>query len=205
MNPLIVFPPAPYKALAFDHIKPEHFLPALEHWIQVAKERQAAIVANSESPTFDNTVVALEFSSLELNKVSSCFFNLNSAETNESIQEIAREFSPKLTAFSSETLLNEPLFLRIQSVYESGQELDTTEEQRLLNETYESFVRNGAALEGEDRTRLTDLNEELSTLSLTFGEHVLAETKAFQYHTEAIEDLQGLPEDVIESAAQLCQ
>ena len=126
MNPLIDFPPAPYKALAFDHIKPEHFLPALEHWIEVAKGRQAAIVANSESPTFDNTVVALEFSSLELNKVSSCFFNLNSAETNESIQEIAREFSPKLTAFSSETLLNEPLFLRIQSVYESGQELDTT-------------------------------------------------------------------------------
>jgi Zn-dependent oligopeptidase len=205
MNPLIDFPPAPHEALAFDRIKPEHFLPALEHWIQVAKERQAVIVANSEIPTFDNTVSALEFSSLELNKVSSCFFNLNSAETNEAIQEIAREFSPKLTAFSSETLLNEPLFLRIQSVYESGQDLDTTEAQRLLNETYESFVRNGAALEGEDRTRLTVLNEELSTLSLTFGEHVLAETKAFQYHTAAIEDLQGLPEDVIESAAQLCQ
>ena len=202
MNPLIDFPSTPHEALAFDRIKPEHFLPALEHWIQVAKERQAAIVANSESPTFENTVAALEFSSLELNKVSSCFFNLNSAETNDAIQEIAREFSPKLTAFSSETLLNEPLFRRIKSVYESGQNLDTTEAQRLLNETYESFVRNGAALEGEDRTRLTVLNEELSTLSLTFGEHVLAETKAFQYHTTAAQDLQGLPEDVIEAAAQ---
>ena len=202
MNPLIDFPSTPHQALAFDRIKPEHFLPALEHWIQVAKERQAAIVANSEAPTFENTVAALEFSSLELNKVSSCFFNLNSAETNDAIQEIAREFSPKLTAFSSETLLNEPLFLRIKSVYESGQNLDTTEAQRLLNETYESFVRNGAALEGEDRTRLTVLNEELSTLSLTFGEHVLAETKAFQYHTTAAQDLQGLPEDVIEAAAQ---
>ena len=202
MNPLIDFPSTPHKALAFDRIKPEHFLPALEHWIQVSRERQAAIVANSERPTFDNTVAALEFSSLELNKVSSCFFNLNSAETNESIQEIAREFSPKLTAFSSETLLNEPLFLRIESVYESGQELDSAEAKRLLNETYESFVRNGAALEGEDRARLTALNEELSTLSLTFGEHVLAETKAFQYHTVATQDLQGLPEDVIETAAQ---
>ena len=202
MNPLIDFPSTPHEALAFDRIKPEHFLPALEHWIQVAKERQAAIVANSESPTFENTVAALEFSSLELNKASSCFFNLNSAETNDAIQEIAREFSPKLTAFSSETLLNEPLFRRIQSVYESGQNLDTPEAQRLLNETYESFVRNGAALEGEDRTRLTVLNEELSTLSLTFGEHVLAETKAFQYHTTAAQDLQGLPEDVIEAAAQ---
>ena len=205
MNPLIEFPSTAHEALPFDRIKPEHFLPALEHWIQVSKERQAAIVANSERPTFDNTVAALEFSSLELNKVSSCFFNLNSAETNESIQEIAREFSPKLTAFSSETLLNEPLFLRIQSVHESGQELDSAEAQRLLNETYESFVRNGAALLGEDRTRLTALNEELSTLSLTFGEHVLAETKAFQYYTETAEDLQGLPEDVIESAAQLGQ
>ena len=202
MNPLIDFPSTPHQALAFDRIKPEHFLPALEHWIQVAKERQAAIVANSESPTFENTVAALEFSSLELNKVSSCFFNLNSAETNDAIQEIAREFLPILTAFSSETLLNEPLFRRIKSVYESGQNLDTTEAQRLLNETYESFVRNGAALEGEDRTRLTVLNEELSTLSLTFGEHVLAETKAFQYHTTAAQDLQGLPEDVIEAAAQ---
>ena len=202
MNPLIDFPSTPHKALAFDRIKPEHFLPALEHWIQVSKERQAAIVANSEAPTFENTVAALEFSSLELNKVSSCFFNLNSAETNDAIQEIAREFSPKLTAFSSETLLNEPLFLRIESVYESGQELDSAEAKRLLNETYESFVRNGAALEGEDRARLTALNEELSTLSLTFGEHVLAETKAFQYHTVATQDLQGLPEDVIEAAAQ---
>ncbi len=205
MNPLIDFPSTAHEALAFNSIKPEHFLPALEHWIQVSKERQAAIVANSERPTFDNTVAALEFSSLELNKVSSCFFNLNSAETNDAIQEIAREFSPKLTAFSSETLLNEPLFLRIQSVYESGQAPDSTEAKRLLNETYESFVRNGAALVGEDRERLTALNEELSTLSLTFGEHVLAETKAFQYHTALLEDLQGLPEDVIESASQLGQ
>ena len=109
MNPLIDFPSTPHEALAFDRIKPELFLPALEHWIQVAKERQAVIVANAEAPTFENTVAALEFSSLELNKVSSCFFNLNSAETSDPIQEIAREFSPKLTAFSSETLLNEPL------------------------------------------------------------------------------------------------
>lgn len=164
MNPLIDFPATPHQALAFDRIDPEHFLPALEHWIKVSKERQDAIVANSEAPTFENSVAALEFSSLELNKVSSCFFNLNSAETNDAIQEIARTFSPKLTAFSSETLLNEPLFLRIQTVYESeGKDL-ALEAQRLLKETYESFVRNGAALKGGDRNRLTVLNEELSTL-----------------------------------------
>jgi Zn-dependent oligopeptidase len=205
MNPLIDFPATPHQALAFDRIDPEHFLPALEHWIQVSKERQDAIVANSEAPTFENTVAALEFSSLELNKVSSCFFNLNSAETNDAIQEIARTFSPKLTAFSSETLLNEPLFLRIQTVYESeGKDL-ALEAQRLLKETYESFVRNGAALKGDDRNRLTVLNEELSTLSLTFGEHILSETKAFHYHTTSAEDLQGIPEDVVESAAQLTE
>ena len=92
MNPLIDFPATPHQALAFDRIDPEHFLPALEHWIQVSKERQDAIVANSEAPTFENTVAALEFSSLELNKVSSCFFNLNSAETTTQFKKLRALF-----------------------------------------------------------------------------------------------------------------
>ena len=119
---------------------------------------------------------------------------MNSAETNSEIQEIARSFSPKLTAFSSQTLLTEPLFLRIKAVVNHAEEGLTAEQERLLKETYEGYVRNGALLQGDDRDRLKALNERLSTLSLTFGEHVLAETQAFEYHTEDVTVLAGLPE-----------
>ena len=202
MNPLIDFPQNLHGSLAFDKIQPEHFLPALDHWISVSEERQAAIVGNPEEPTFENTIEALEFCTEELNLVSSCFFNLNSAETNTQIQEIARTFSPKLTAFSSQTLLNEPLFLRIKSVFELDQSNLNGEQQRLLKETYEGYVRNGALLQGEDRERLKSLNEELSTLSLKFGEHVLGETQAFEYHCTDAAELRGLPQDEIDAAAQ---
>ena len=206
MNPLIEFPATPHDALAFDRIEPEYFLPALEHWIKVARERQDEIVKNSNAPTFENTVVALEFSSLELNKVSSCFFNLNSAETNTSIQEIARTFSPKLTAFSSETLLNEGLFLRIKAVWEHRHnEVLDDESARLLKETYQGFVRNGALLQGEEREQLKAISEKLSKLALSFGENVLKETQAFAYDVKDIEALTGLPEAVIASAAALAK
>jgi len=105
MNPLIDFPQTAHGSLDFAAIAPAHFMPALDHWIAVAEQRQEAIVANPDAPTFANTIEALEFSTNELNMISSCFFNLNSAETNSEIQEIARSFSPKLTAFSSQTLL----------------------------------------------------------------------------------------------------
>jgi len=202
MNPLIDFPQNLHGSLAFDKIQPEHFLPALEHWITVSEQRQDDIVSNPELPTFENTIEALEFSTEELNLVSSCFFNLNSAETNAQIQEIARTFSPKLTAFSSQTLLNEPLFLRIKSVFEQDQSDLSGEQQRLLKETYEGYVRNGALLQGEDRERLKSLNEELSTLGLKFGEHVLGETQAFEYHCKDAAELKGLPQDDIDAAAE---
>lgn len=202
MNPLIDFPQNLHGSLAFDKIQPEHFMPALEHWISVSAQRQEAIVSNSEAPTFENTIEALEFSTEELNLVSSCFFNLNSAETNAQIQEIARTFSPKLTAFSSQTLLNEPLFLRIKAVFEQDQSALNGEQQRLLKETYEGYVRNGALLQGEDRDRLKALNEELSSLSLKFGEHVLGETQAFEYHCTDADELKGLPQDDIDAAAE---
>jgi Zn-dependent oligopeptidase len=203
MNPLIDFPQTAHGSLDFAAIAPAHFIPALDHWIAVAEQRQEAIVVNPDTPTFANTIEALEFSTNELNMISSCFFNLNSAETNSEIQEIARSFSPKLTAFSSQTLLNEPLFLRIKAVVDQAEERLTAEQERLLKETYEGYVRNGALLQGADRDRLKALNERMSTLSLTFGEHVLAETQAFEYHTEDLAVLAGLPEDVVDAAAEL--
>lgn len=206
MNPLIDFPNRPHDSLAFDLIRPEHFMPALEHWIEVTRERQAAIVADPAVPTFSNTLEPLEFAGAELDVVSSCFFNLNSAETNEDIQAIAREFAPKLTAFGNETLLNADLFARIQQVWEQrAQEKLTPEQERLLQETYQGYVRNGALLQGEDREQLKALSETLSRTSLAFGEHVLADTQAFSYHTESVEELVGLPEDVLASAAQEAQ
>ena len=201
MNPLIDFPSTPFGTFAFDKITPEHFMPALEHWIEVAKSRQDAICTNEESPSFKNTIEALEFASVELDMLSSCFFNLNSAHTNDDIQKIAREFSPKLTAFGNDTLLNEALFERIKKVWEGRAAQDLDDEQyRLLEQTYESFVRNGANLQGEDRTTLKSLSETLSKKSLEFGEHVLAETGAFSYHTDSVADLEGLPEDVLAEA-----
>ena len=206
MNPLIDFPQTPFESLAFDAIEPAHFMPAAEHWMNVARERISAITANTDTPTFNNTLVPLEFASKELGVVSSCFFNLNSAETNEDIQTIARELSPKLTLFNNETLLNEALFVRIKTVWENRNEesLDA-ESARLLKETYEGFVRNGALLEGEKRESLKSISEKLSKLSLSFGENVLKETQAFEIHIEDSEELAGLPEATIASAASLAE
>ena len=206
MNPLIDFPQTPFGSLAFDAIEPAHFMPAAEHWMDVARKRISAITANTDTPTFNNTLLPLEFASKELGVVSSCFFNLNSAETNEDIQTIARELSPKLTLFNNETLLNEALFVRIKTVWENRNEesLDA-ESARLLKETYEGFVRNGALLEGEKRESLKSISEKLSKLSLSFGENVLKETQAFELHVADAEELAGLPEATIASAASLAE
>ena len=181
-------------------------MPAAEHWMDVARERISAITENTDTPTFSNTLVPLEFASKELGVVSSCFFNLNSAETNEDIQSIARELSPKLTLFNNETLLNEALFVRIKAVWENReQEQLDPESTRLLKETYEGFVRNGALLEGEKRESLKSISEKLSKLSLSFGENVLKETQAFELHVADAEELAGLPEATIASAASLAE
>ena len=206
MNPLIDFPQTPFGSLAFDAIEPAHFMPAAEHWMNVARERISAITENTDIPSFGNTLVPLEFASKELGVVSSCFFNLNSAETNEDIQSIARELSPKLTLFNNETLLNEALFVRIKAVWENReQEQLDPESARLLKETYEGFVRNGALLEGEKRESLKSISEKLSKLSLSFGENVLKETQAFELHVADAEELAGLPEATIASAASLAE
>ena len=206
MNPLIDFPQTPFGCLAFDAIEPAHFMPAAEHWMNIARERISSITENTDTPMFNNTLVPLEFASKELGVVSSCFFNLNSAETNEDIQTIARELSPKLTLFNNETLLNEALFIRIKAVWENReQELLDAESARLLKETYEGFVRNGALLEGQERESLKSISEKLSKLSLSFGENVLKETQAFELHVADAEELAGLPEATIASAASLAE
>src|SRR5690606_19617028 len=149
------------------------------------------------------TVEALEFSGELLDRATSIFFNLNSAETNDEIQKLAQEISPMLTEFSNDILLNEALFEKIKSVYNQKKKLNLSEEQQmLLDKKYKAFSRNGANLSNEKKTELRKIDAELSKLSLTFGENVLAETNKFELHITDKKDLSGLPEGVIEAAVQ---
>ncbi|MFK8045184.1 MAG: M3 family metallopeptidase [Crocinitomicaceae bacterium] len=200
-NPLL----QPYKTVfetaPFEEIELAHYQPAIEASIEEAKAEIEAIVNNTEVPTFANTVEALERSGKLMGKITSIFFNLNSAETSDEMQAIAQKVSPLITAFSTDLLLNEGLFKRVKAVFESEEKGHLTAEQNyLLEKTYKSFVRNGANLEGEDREKLKALNNRLSVLSLTFGENVLKDTNAFEMLVEDLVDLKGLPDGAIQAA-----
>ena len=188
----------------FASIKNEDYKSAIEEAIAEARNEIDAIINNSETASFANTIAALDYSGQALDRVSSIFFNLNSAETSEEIQKIAQELSPLLTAFSNDITLNEDLFKRIKTVYEQREQLDLTPEQAtLLDKKFKSFSRNGALLSDEKKLRLREIDTELSQLKLTYGENVLAETNNYQLHITNAEDLKGLPEDTIETAHAL--
>ena len=198
-NPLL----APFDAVPFSKIETSHFKPAIIKAIEMAKNEIAAIENNADEPSFENTIAAIDFIGYPLNRISSAFFNLNSAETNTEIQKIAQEVSPLLTAFSNDINLNENLFKRVKKVYEQKDHLNlTAEEATLLDKTYKSFSRNGAHLNAEEKKRLREIDEKLSKLSLTFGENVLAETNNYELHLSQESDLDGLPESEKEAAAQ---
>lgn len=190
----------------FAKIKNEHFKPAFLQGMQDAREEIKAITSSKEKPTFENTIEALEFSGQQLDRISSVFFNLNSAETNEEIQKIAQEVSPLLSEFSNDITLNKELFQRIKSVYEQKENLALTiEQQTLLDKKYKSFSRNGANLSDEKKKRLREIDAELSKLKLKFGENILAETNKYQMHLTKESDLKGLPNGAKEAAAQLAK
>ncbi|KQC31206.1 M3 family metallopeptidase [Flagellimonas eckloniae] len=201
-NPLLKsFDKAP-----FEQIKNEHFKPAFLEAIENARKEIDAIAENTEEPTFENTLEALDFSGKQLDRISSIFFNLNSAETNDEIQKIAQEVSPLLSEFSNDITLNESLFQRIKSVYEQKDDLDlTVEQQTLLKKRYKSFSRNGANLNDTDKKRLREIDAELSKLKLKFGENVLAETNKFELLLTDEKDLKGLPDGAKEAASQLAK
>lgn len=200
MNPLL----SPFDTAPFSQIKNKHFKPAFLQSIEDARKEIDAITSNTEEPTFENTIEALEFSGQQLDRISSVFFNLNSAETNEEIQKIAQEISPLLSEFGNDITLNEALFKRVKSVYDKKDSLNLTVEQdTLLDKKYKSFSRNGANLSEEKKTRLRAIDAKLAKLKLTFGENVLAETNKYQLHLTNEVDLDGLPEGEKEAAAQL--
>ncbi|PWI30966.1 peptidase M3 [Flavobacteriaceae bacterium LYZ1037] len=190
----------------FSKIKNEHFLPAFIKAIEKAKNEIDAITNNSEKATFKNTVEALDFSGEELDRISSIFFNLNSAETNEDIQKIAQEVSPLLSEFSNDITLNEELFARIKTVYQERNTLNlTTEQHTLLDKKYKGFSRNGANLPEAKKLQLRKIDKELSKLKLKFGENILAETNKFEMLITNEKDLSGLPEGAKEAAQQLAE
>ena len=198
-NPLLV----PFDLAPFSKVKNEHFSPAFKILIKEAKEEIEAIANNTAAPTFENTIEAMEFSGNQLDRVSSFFFNLNSAETNDEIQEIAQEVSPLLTEFGNDVTLNPVLFQRVKAVYDTLADLDLTPEQTtLLENSYKGFSRNGANLNEVDKKTLREIDTKLSKLKLTYGENLLAETNGYELHLTTERDLAGLPDGVKEAAAQ---
>ena len=165
----------------FSQIKMEDYQPAFEENIKAAKAEIDAIINNPETPTFENTIEALDFSGNPLDRLSSIFFNLNSAETSDEMQKIAQEVSPLLTEFGNDITLNEDLFKRVKAIHDVKESLNlTAEQQTLLDKKYKGFVRNGALLNEEQKTKLREIDTKLSKLKLTFGENVLAETNNYQ-------------------------
>lgn len=206
MNILLQKFNTPYHTAPFSKLKNEDFLPAFKQAIKDAKAEIYAITENIETPTFKNTIEALDYSGERLDRISSIFFNLNSAETNDEIQKIAQTVSPLLSEFSNDIMLNEKLFNRVKAVYNNKESLDLTiEQQTLLDKKYKSFSRNGASLPEDKKQILRDIDQELSKLKLTFGEHVLAETNAFEMLLTNESDLSGLPDGAKEAAKQLAE
>ncbi|OXA97539.1 peptidase M3 [Flavobacterium oncorhynchi] len=190
----------------FSQIKIEDYVPAFNEGIALAKAEIDTIVNNPDAPTFENTVVAMDFSGDILDRLSSIFFNLNSAETNDEMQKIAQEVSPLLSEFGNDITLNAALFAKIKAVYDQKESLNLNPEQTtLLDKKYKSFSRNGANLPEDKKDQLREIDKELSKLSLQFGENVLAETNAFELHLTDEKDLSGLPEGTIEAARLLAK
>jgi oligopeptidase A len=197
MNPLL----QDFNTAPFSKISNKNYKPAIKKGIEMATAEIDEIINNSEIATFENTTVALEFAGEKLNRITSIFFNLNSAETNDEIQKIAQEVSPWLSKFGNDITLNEALFKRVKTVFDAKETLDLTLEQNmLLDKQYKSFARNGANLKEADKTKLREIDATLSKLSLQFGENVLAETNAFEMHLTDENDLAGLPESEKEAA-----
>lgn len=192
----------PYSVPPFEEIKDGHYLQAFEDGMDQQLQEVQAIANNQDGPTFENTIAAFEKSGELLSKVSNVFFNLTSANTNDSLQGISRVISPKLSAHSDNIFLNANFYERVKTLVDQKEELDLTIEQAKLLDNYNTrFVRAGAALSDDEKQKMRTLNGQLSSLSVQFGENVLAETNRFEMVVEE-SDLDGLPEGVISASAE---
>lgn len=201
-NPLLETFNTPYQTPPFEKIRTEHYEPAFDQAITEAQQEINQIAVSDAKPDFDNTIVALDQAGEKLNTISSVFFNLNSACTNEEMQKVAQRVSPKLTGYSNSIYMNPRLFARVKEIYENKEHLQLNQEQQtLLEDTWNSFINGGANLEGEAKERFRAISMELSQLGLKFDENDLAETNNFTLHITDKNDLSGLPEGAVEMAA----
>lgn len=187
----------------FSKIKIEDYKPAIQEAIEIAKQEINAITSNPEEPTFKNTIDVLDNVGDKLDRITSVFFNLNSANTNSEIQKIAQEVSPLVTAYKNDMMLNQELFERVKQVYNRKDELGlNVEEAKLLDTMFKSFARNGSNLSDDEKVILRKIDAELAKLSLQFGENVLADTNAYEMHITNEEDMAGLPVNIKNAAAE---
>ena len=193
----------PYNAAPFSRFTPTDYLPAIEKAIAESLAQIESLAQNPEPATFKNTVEALAYTGLELDRLTAMFFNLNSAETNDALQAEAQRISPLLTDYGNDIRLNEALFKRVKAIYNQREQLSlTAEQQTLLEKTYKSFTRNGANLSLDDKERLRKIDKQLATLKLKFSENALAETQHYQWVITDKNTLSGLPDFVLEMLAQ---
>ncbi|HEX8270030.1 MAG TPA: M3 family metallopeptidase [Flavobacterium sp.] len=202
MNPFFAPYTTPYKVPPFDKIETAHYKPAILEGIRQHDEEIAAIASNPAAPTFENTLVALENAGELLYIVNTAFSNINGANTDADIQKIAKEVAPDLAAHYDNTYLNAKLFARVKNIYTNQKSLKLTSEQRkLLDKVYKSFVRSGANLSGSDKEKLRAINGEVSVLTLNYGQNILSETNKYQLVISDESGLGGLPQEVIDAAS----
>lgn len=205
-NPLLTQWDTPFHVPPFDKIENEHYLPAFEQAIDNHNKELATIVSNTDAPTFENTIEALEFSGEDLGRITRVFYAVNSANTNDELQKIAQTLAPKLAAHRDEIMLNEALFQRIKKVYEQKDQLDLdAEELKLLEETFKNFERSGANVSEANKPRLKAINAKLAELSQKFGQNVLAETNDFELYIDDEALLGNLSESTKANAAALAK
>ena len=205
-NPLLKKWDTPYGIPPFDQIDARHFMPAIKAAIGKANSEIEKIISNKSEPSFYNTIEALELAGKQLGLVALALFNLNSTETSKELQKVAAEASPVLTRFSNDISLNRALFEKVKHVYNCPEKENLNEEQlTLLTDRYRSFRNGGAELSGDKREHFRKISEELSSLSVKFEENVLHETNDFELHLSEKKDLEGLPQGIIEAAAEEAQ
>jgi peptidyl-dipeptidase Dcp len=201
-NPFFVPYNTPFNVPPFEKIMAKHYMPAFSKGMDQGRAEIDIIVNSQDKPTFENTIATFDKAGQLLTDVSATFFSQSAANTNDSLQQIEVEVSPLISAYRDEILLNAGLFKKIKTVYENQEELKLNPEQKfLLENLYKSFIRNGANLNKQDQDTLKKLNQRLSVLAVKFSQNVLAETNGFKL-TVNKEDLTGLPESVISTAAE---
>ncbi len=201
-NPLLQTWDTPFETAPFSKIKPEHYLPAFEAAIAEHEKEIKQIVSNSEVPTFDNTIAALDFSGQLLSRIQGVYFNMMAANTSEELQKLQEQIGPMLAHHSDNVSMNADLFKRIKAVWDAKDKQNYTDEQKaLLEKTYKNFVRNGALLDEAKQKQLREVNGELTKVEAKFDANLLKETKAYKLVIDKKEDLAGLPEGEIEKAA----